>query len=228
MPKEGLEPTLPYGKRILNPPRLPFRHFGFCQRCSLVAGRRRVQDPSSWGNPGANRRSATHVSVLPLASESVTNVPRRGRARLEAVAQRPARQRVSRMSGSVSLIGKPRASPAVNCAGRTFLRPTLAGRLPIAVACCVPAAAAYRSSLNSSKLSSKFRQSALIYRSGISSLSPLCAGIGNVLAPARLNFQWLPLLGFWTISPHLCAARMTSPNRAGIGQRLVGAPERRI
>ena len=28
VPKEGLEPTLPEGKRILNPSRLPFRHFG--------------------------------------------------------------------------------------------------------------------------------------------------------------------------------------------------------
>ena len=28
MPREGLEPTLPYGKRILSPPRLPFRHLG--------------------------------------------------------------------------------------------------------------------------------------------------------------------------------------------------------
>ena len=28
VPKEGLEPSRPYGQRILNPPRLPFRHFG--------------------------------------------------------------------------------------------------------------------------------------------------------------------------------------------------------
>ena len=28
MPREGLEPTLPYRKRILSPPRLPFRHLG--------------------------------------------------------------------------------------------------------------------------------------------------------------------------------------------------------
>ena len=28
MPKIGVEPTLPCGKRILSPPRLPFRHFG--------------------------------------------------------------------------------------------------------------------------------------------------------------------------------------------------------
>ena len=28
VPREGLEPTLPCGKRILSPPRLPFRHLG--------------------------------------------------------------------------------------------------------------------------------------------------------------------------------------------------------
>jgi hypothetical protein len=28
VPREGLEPTLPHGKRILSPPRLPFRHLG--------------------------------------------------------------------------------------------------------------------------------------------------------------------------------------------------------
>jgi hypothetical protein len=28
LPREGLEPTLPRGKRILSPPRLPFRHLG--------------------------------------------------------------------------------------------------------------------------------------------------------------------------------------------------------
>ncbi len=28
VPKVGLEPTSPFGQRILNPPRLPFRHFG--------------------------------------------------------------------------------------------------------------------------------------------------------------------------------------------------------
>ena len=28
MPREGLEPTLPFEKRILSPPRLPFRHLG--------------------------------------------------------------------------------------------------------------------------------------------------------------------------------------------------------
>ncbi len=28
MPRVGLEPTLPCGKRILSPPRLPFRHPG--------------------------------------------------------------------------------------------------------------------------------------------------------------------------------------------------------
>src|SRR6476660_5123446 len=28
MPEEGLEPTPPCGERILNPPRLPFRHSG--------------------------------------------------------------------------------------------------------------------------------------------------------------------------------------------------------
>ena len=28
VPREGLEPTLPSGKRILSPPRLPFRHLG--------------------------------------------------------------------------------------------------------------------------------------------------------------------------------------------------------
>jgi hypothetical protein len=32
VPKVGLEPTLPCGKRILSPPRLPFRHFGFAER----------------------------------------------------------------------------------------------------------------------------------------------------------------------------------------------------
>ena len=30
VPKEGLEPSRPFGRRILNPLRLPFRHFGFC------------------------------------------------------------------------------------------------------------------------------------------------------------------------------------------------------
>jgi hypothetical protein len=29
VPKEGLEPSRPFGRRILNPLRLPFRHFGF-------------------------------------------------------------------------------------------------------------------------------------------------------------------------------------------------------
>jgi hypothetical protein len=28
VPKEGLEPSRPFGRRILNPLRLPFRHFG--------------------------------------------------------------------------------------------------------------------------------------------------------------------------------------------------------
>ncbi len=28
LPREGFEPTLPSGKRILSPPRLPFRHLG--------------------------------------------------------------------------------------------------------------------------------------------------------------------------------------------------------
>ena len=28
MPRKGLEPPLPRGKRILSPPRLPFRHLG--------------------------------------------------------------------------------------------------------------------------------------------------------------------------------------------------------
>jgi hypothetical protein len=28
VPREGLEPTPPYGERILSPPRLPFRHLG--------------------------------------------------------------------------------------------------------------------------------------------------------------------------------------------------------
>ena len=28
VPREGIEPTLPFGKRILSPPRLPFRHLG--------------------------------------------------------------------------------------------------------------------------------------------------------------------------------------------------------
>ena len=28
VPKVGVEPTTPFGERILNPPRLPFRHFG--------------------------------------------------------------------------------------------------------------------------------------------------------------------------------------------------------
>ena len=32
MPREGLEPTLPHGKRILSPPRLPFRHLGKTER----------------------------------------------------------------------------------------------------------------------------------------------------------------------------------------------------
>ena len=30
MPKVGLEPTLSCENRILNPARLPFRHFGLC------------------------------------------------------------------------------------------------------------------------------------------------------------------------------------------------------
>ena len=34
VPREGLEPTLPCGKRILSPPRLPFRHLGnFVEQC---------------------------------------------------------------------------------------------------------------------------------------------------------------------------------------------------
>ena len=28
VPKEGLEPSRPFGRRILSPLRLPFRHFG--------------------------------------------------------------------------------------------------------------------------------------------------------------------------------------------------------
>ena len=28
VPRKGFEPPLPFGKRILSPPRLPFRHLG--------------------------------------------------------------------------------------------------------------------------------------------------------------------------------------------------------
>jgi hypothetical protein len=38
LPREGLEPTLPCRKRILSPPRLPFRHLGtlFIVNCAEV------------------------------------------------------------------------------------------------------------------------------------------------------------------------------------------------
>ena len=35
VPKEGLEPSRPFGRRILNPLRLPFRHFGLRARLRL-------------------------------------------------------------------------------------------------------------------------------------------------------------------------------------------------
>lgn len=34
MPREGLEPTPPFGERILSPPRLPFRHLGTVKAAS--------------------------------------------------------------------------------------------------------------------------------------------------------------------------------------------------
>ena len=39
MPAGGLEPSLPLGKRILNPPRLPFRHAGTCVSTGTGAAR---------------------------------------------------------------------------------------------------------------------------------------------------------------------------------------------
>jgi hypothetical protein len=37
VPKEGFEPSRPYGRRILSPLRLPFRHFG--SRAELYVAR---------------------------------------------------------------------------------------------------------------------------------------------------------------------------------------------
>ena len=36
VPKEGFEPTHPYGYYVLNVARLPFRHFGPCYRYTLL------------------------------------------------------------------------------------------------------------------------------------------------------------------------------------------------
>ena len=52
VPKEGLEPSLPCGKRILNPSRLPFRHFG------LLAGSVRTPPTFRYAEPRAALRDA--------------------------------------------------------------------------------------------------------------------------------------------------------------------------
>ena len=52
MPEEGLEPTPPCEERILNPPRLPFRHSGLPSRYQLRIPRARllssIETPISW------------------------------------------------------------------------------------------------------------------------------------------------------------------------------------
>jgi hypothetical protein len=53
MPKVGLEPTLPFGKRILSPSRLPFRHFGDeSRRLQDTLGPGRRQGPAQGVRPG--------------------------------------------------------------------------------------------------------------------------------------------------------------------------------
>lgn len=45
MPKVGLEPTIPCGKRILSPPRIPFRHLGL--RTKNADAQRPVKAPAT-------------------------------------------------------------------------------------------------------------------------------------------------------------------------------------
>ncbi len=63
VPKEGLEPTHPCGYRILNPTRLPFRHFGLSSFHSKFPG-------ESW--PGAAPESPASLGRCSVASGSVS------------------------------------------------------------------------------------------------------------------------------------------------------------
>ena len=51
VPREGLEPTLPHGKRILSPPRLPFRHLGAESGPPMLAGVSKNKEAASGFEP---------------------------------------------------------------------------------------------------------------------------------------------------------------------------------
>jgi hypothetical protein len=60
MPKEGLEPSIPCEKRILSPPRIPFRHLGLPRAKSGGAAQ-----PSRAAGVG---RGATRPLLLQVAN----------------------------------------------------------------------------------------------------------------------------------------------------------------
>ena len=57
VPRKGFEPPIPFGKRILSPPRLPFRHLGLLQlRFATAAERGRLEPLVSRHRPNHYKR----------------------------------------------------------------------------------------------------------------------------------------------------------------------------
>ena len=76
LPREGFEPTLPCGKRILSPPRLPFRHLG------MQAPEHRLPQVEEGQDPGQTGKAASGLEPLigVLQTPALTSWLRRHRS----------------------------------------------------------------------------------------------------------------------------------------------------
>jgi len=105
----GLEPARPYGQRILNPPRLPFRHSAVVARASCSGAGPALRCPTGGASrlPRSRSSLASSGATVPDASRRVE------RARREAGGSDAARVRRSRRGG-----GRPGRGRARRRAGR--------------------------------------------------------------------------------------------------------------